>query len=188
MARIAETLSPIMNGVRLGPINTNPPPDALREVCVFGQKACGWTATASVTSAALTLRDAEVAIHRGRRADAYGLISQSNMLEVTVGFRVNRKRSDASLGKPEGFVGGFRLISDDGFFEHRLLRSACYRMIISACPYSTGAPFSTNSHDAAAVSFNLIKDFHRLDDANRLAFAHSAVDVPNGRAPGEDAR
>jgi hypothetical protein len=95
--------------------------DALAEVGVLGEEAVAGVDGLGVGD--LGGRDdgrhVEVALRRGRRADANGLVGQSHVLGVGVGLGVDRDRLDAEFAAgAQDAQGDFPAVGDQDLLEH----------------------------------------------------------------------
>ena len=117
-------------------------------------------------------RNVEIAVARGRRADADALVGEPHMHGVGVGGRMHRDGRDAELlagaQHPERDLAA---VGDQDFVEHRGGGPAAHSMIISGSPNSTGLAVLDQDlrHRAGARRRDLVHRLHRLDDEQRLA-------------------
>ena len=81
--------------------------------------------------------DVQIAVARGRWADAHALVGEPHIHRARVGGRVHRDRLDPHFAA--GAVNAQRdlaAIGDQNLLEHRIAK--CHSISISAVPYSTG--------------------------------------------------
>src|SRR5208337_4012044 len=87
-------------------------------------------------------RNVEIAVARGRRADADALVGQLDVHRVLVRGRIHRDGGDAELlGGAHDAQRDLAPVRDQNLVEHR--GQSDYSITISGWPYSTGAPSST---------------------------------------------
>ena len=119
---------------------------ALGEVGVLGEEAVAGVDRLRVgdLGGADDGRDVEVAVARGRRADAHRLVGEHHVLRVRVGLRMDGDRLDAHFAA--GALDAQRdlaAVGDEDLLEHLGCRGRHYSITKSGWPYSTGWPFST---------------------------------------------
>src|SRR5579863_2293418 len=122
MTRIAETLSPMVNGLGFGAYEYEAALlDPFGKVRILGEEAVAGVDRHRVGDlrGADDGRHVEVAARGGRRADAHGLVREQHVLEAVVGRRMHRHRLDTEL--PAGAQDPQRdlaAVGDDDLLDH----------------------------------------------------------------------
>ena len=128
--------------------------------------------------------DVEVAVARRRRADADALVGQPHMHRLGVGGGVHGDGGDAQLAA--GALDAKRdlaAVGDQDLLEHCRHARSAYSRIISASPYSTGAPdwHQDARHGPGLRCLDLVEGLHRLDQQQRLPGGDRLADGNEGR-------
>ena len=93
--------------------------------------------------------DVEIAVARGRRADADALVGEAHMHRVGVGGRMHRDGRHAELlARAQNAQRDLSAVGDEDFFKHRAMPVRRRRnsfITIMGSPYSTGWPSSMRS-------------------------------------------
>ena len=126
--------------------------------------------------------DVEIALARRRRADADAFVGKPHMHRIGVGGRMHRDGADAHLAA--GAVDAQRdlaAIGDEHLLEHL---GARYSSTMSAWPILDRRAVGDQDlgDPAGARRVDLVHHLHRLDDQQRLAFAHVVAELDEGRA------
>ena len=117
----------------------------------------------------------EIALRRGRRADADGFVRQQHVLEAVVGGGMRRDRLDAELAAgAQDAQGDLATIGDDEFLDHGRLFDDEQRL----AELDRVAVLGHDRCDAARfVRLDLVHHLHGFDDAQHLAGLDLVADL-----------
>ena len=132
--------------------------------------------------------DFQITVRARRRADANRFVGKLHVQGIDVGIGINRERADAELfACANNAQRDFTAVGNQDFFEHARAPQFAERTQLSH-PEENLAEldwFTVFGHDfgdyAAGFRFDLVHNFHRLDNANHRVLSHFCPDIDKRR-------
>src|SRR5579871_543488 len=129
----------------------------------------------------------QIALRGARRPDAYRFIGKAHMERITVGIAVNRYSADSQLLACANHAqSNFATIGNQNFFEHArsfLLARAHGKQRLPV--FHRLAVVDMALHNLAGdLGFNLVHQFHRLDNAQHLTHFNNVSRLDERRRAG----
>src|SRR5690606_9576347 len=126
-------------------------------------------------------RHVQVAVAGRRWADAHGLVGQTHVLCVPIGFRVHHHRLDAQFAAGALYAqGDLAAIGNEDFFKHELANNKQGLTVFDRLAVLD----QDFLDDARLVGLDFVQQFHGFNNAEGLAFLDGLADFDEWRRAG----